>query len=469
MAAALVAVGALAFAAPVGAADRGPPNVVIFLADDLGYGDLAGHGNPHVRTPHLDAFAREAVAFDRFYVSPVCAPTRASLMTGRYSFRTGVCDVFGAACEMDPAEVTLAQALHGAGYATGIFGKWHLGDALDRAPHLRGFDEALTFRGPALDAKLYFDPNLIHNGRPERRSGYCMDVFTDAAIAFVRENRARRFFLYLPANLIHAPLVVAPELVETFAGHGLSDKTQRVYGMIQSLDTNFGRLRAALRELGLEDNTLLLFTSDNGPCSSSVPLDRHMAGLHGLKGTVYENGIRVPAGVRWPAGFASPASVRQPAAHIDIFPTVLDACGVPPPAGLRLDGRSLLPLLRDPAAVWPNRDLVLQWDSGQAPRRGHAFAVVGERWKLVQPCGMDSPRQQHIRDRYAELCRRQGRGERSIEGPPRFELYDLAADPGETRDLAAVEPGRVTALRRLYEQWFDDTAARWRAAPPSAR
>jgi arylsulfatase A-like enzyme len=456
---------ALASAPP---AERGRPNVVVFLADDLGYGDLACHGNPHGRTPQLDAFAREAVALDRFYVSPVCSPTRASLMTGRDAFRTGVCDVFGAACEMDTAEITLAQRLRAAGYATGLFGKWHLGDEPARAPHLRGFDEALTFRGPALGAKQYFDPNLLHNGQPERRPGYCMDVFTDAALRFIRENRARNFFVYLPANLIHTPLVVAPELAESFAGYGLSDNTRRAFGMVQSLDTNFGRLRAALRELGLEDNTLLIFASDNGPCSGSVPLDRHMAGLHGLKGTVYENGIRVPAYMRWPAGFASPGRVRRLAAHVDVLPTVLEACGVAPPAGVKLDGLSLLPLLRNPTASWPDRAIAFQWDSGQAPRRGQAYTVLEERWKLVQPCGMDSPRQQHIRNRYAELCRRQGRGERSIDGPPRFELYDLLADPGETKDRAVDQPVRVDAMRRHYDRWFDDVAARWNLpiAPP---
>ncbi len=236
--------------------------------------------------------------------------------------------------------------------------------------------------------------------------------------------------------------------------------------MIRNVDTNFGRLRAVLQELGLEENTLLLFTSDNGPCSGSVPVDRHMAGLHGLKGTVYENGVRVPAYVRWPAGFASPARVTRMTAHIDVVPTVLEACGVPVPLAVTLDGRSLLPLLRNPAAAWSERFLVLQWDSGQAPRRGQAYTVLGEQWKLVQPCGMDSPRQQHIRDRYAELCRLQRRGERTIEGPPRYELYDVRADPGETRDLAVAQPDRVTQMRQYYERWFDEVARRWIAAAP---
>ena len=437
------------------------PSIVLFLVDDLGYGDVACHGNPHVKTPHVDAFARAAVEFTRFHVSPVCSPTRASLMTGRYNFRTGVADVFGKATVMDSAEVTIAERLREAGYVTGIFGKWHLGDDAEHGPNAQGFDEALVHRGPAM--RQYFNPTLLHNGQSEERSGYCMDIFTDAAIRFIHQNLSRPFFVYLAANLIHTPLQVAPELAAEFDALGLGDSTRKIYGMIRSVDNNFGRLRAALAEAGLEENTLLIFTSDNGPCSGSKPVDRHMAGQHGLKGTVYENGIRVPCFMRWPVGFTSPAKVTRLAAHLDVLPTVLEVCGVPVRTEMELDGTSLLPLLRNPSANWPDRTLLFQWDSGQTPRRGHAFAVLTERWKLVQPCGMDLPSQQHIRDRYAELCRLQGRGERSIDGPPRHELYDIAADPGETKDLAAKHPDTVAAMRKQYDAWFTDVCARWHA------
>ena len=178
------------------------PNVVIFLADDLGYGDLGCHGNRHASTPQIDAFAREATEFTNFHVSPVCAPTRAALLTGRYPYRTGVADVFGPAAEMDPAEVTLAERLRESGYATGIFGKWHLGDRAEHGPNVQGFDEALVHQRPAM--RQYFDPTLFHNGTAKQYDGYCMDIFTDVAIAFIRKNRAEPFFIYLPANLIQA-------------------------------------------------------------------------------------------------------------------------------------------------------------------------------------------------------------------------------------------------------------------------
>jgi arylsulfatase A-like enzyme len=449
-----------------GTSDERPPNIVIVLADDLGYGDLGCHGEPHIKTPNLDTFAREAVEFTNFHVSPVCAPTRAALMTGRYPFRTGVCDVYGPAAEMDPKEITLAERLRDIGYATGIFGKWHLGDDPAHAPNAQGFEEALVHRGPCMEQ--YFDPTLLHNGNEEKFEGYCMDIFTDAAIRFIRKNRDRPFFVYLPANLIHVPLQVAEELTAPFEKTPVSKSTRKIYGMTSSLDDNFGRLRAALGELGLEQNTLLIFTSDNGPCSSSGPVDRHMAGLHGLKGTVYENGIRVPCFMRWPAGFSSPAKIDRLAAHIDVLPTALDAAGGTTNSGPAVDGVSLMPLLRKPSAEWPDRTLFFQWDSGQVPRRGHAFAVLTEEWKLVQPRGMDAKGQQHIRNRYAQLCELQGRGERSIDGPPRHELYRIPEDPGETTDLAAKHPEIVDRMKKQYDTWFTDVTRRWPEQPAAA-
>lgn len=210
---------------------------------------------------------------------------------------------------------------------------------------------------------------------------------------------------------------------------------------------------------------LLIFTSDNGPCAGSKPVDRFMAGLHGIKGTVYENGIRVACFARWPAAFQGPAKVDRVTAHIDLMPTILEACAAAAPAGVKLDGKSLLPLLRDPAAGWPDRTLFFQWDSGQVPRRGRAFAARSQQWKLVQPTGMDHPNQRHIRDQYAQLCVLQGRGQRSMDGPPRYELYDIAADPGERNDVAAAHPGLVEEMRKKYDVWFDDVCARWLKQP----
>ncbi len=434
------------------------PNVILFLADDLGFGDIGCHGNPVVKTPHLDTFARDSVELDRFYVSPVCSPTRASLMTGRWNFRTGVTDVFGQGCEMNTSERTVAAILRDAGYATGLFGKWHLGDQPAHSPTQRGFDETLTFLGCAMPATEYFDPTLLHNDQPQQRTGYCMDIYTDAAIGFIKAHREEPFFIYLPTNLIHTPMVAPDALIAQYDNLGLIESTQKIYGMVQSIDENFGRLRAALAEFGLEDDTLLIATSDNGPCSGSKPTDRHMAGLHGLKGTVYENGIRVPCFMRWPNGFAGQRHEAAATAHVDLLPTIAQACGATLPDDRIIDGVSLLPALQQGDAIEP-RHLVFQWDSGQSPRHGQAYCVINERWKLVQPCGMDSPGQKHIRRRYAQLCQLQNRGERSIDGPARFELYDLLEDPGEQHDLAHQHPDLVTQLIDAYDRWYADVTS----------
>jgi arylsulfatase A-like enzyme len=439
---------------------QGRPNIVIFLTDDQGWGDLGYHGNPYVKTPKMDAFCSEAIQLNRFHVSPVCSPTRASLMTGRYNFRTGVSSVAGG-CDMDPQEVTLAETLKAAGYATGIFGKWHLGDEGPHRPNAQGFDEAMVFKMGAMSPDMYFDPTFLHNDVATKYKGYCMDVYTNAAIAFMRQNKSKPFFLYLPTNLIHTPLKVAEELEATFRAAGLERKTAAISGMLTSIDNNFGRLRAALKELGIEDNTLLIFMSDNGPCSGSIQMDRFMAGQHGLKGTVYENGIHVPCYVRWPARLKSPAKVNRLTAHIDIMPTVLEACGVPAPSGAKLDGISMLPLLRNASASWPNRTLFFQWDSKSVPRHGRCFTAIDERWKLVQPVGIDNGTQMHICQRYSELCKVQKRGERAIVGEPRYELYDLAADPGEWKDLASAHPEVVERMKKQYDAWFNEVAVRW--------
>ena len=431
------------------------PNVVLFLTDDQGYGDLAYHGNLHCRTPNMDALVRQAVEFVDFHVSPVCSPTRASLMTGRYHLRTGVTDVFGASSNMRTEEVTIAEALRPAGYATAVFGKWHLGDEKPHRPMDQGFDESLVFKGAAL--RKYFDPPVLYNGEPKPVKGYCTDIFVDYAIDFIRRNQSRPFFLYLPTNLIHTPLQVAAEYSAPFKALGLDDKTAAIYGMLKNVDDNLGRLRAALTELGLDDNTLFIFTSDNGPCAGSVTLQRFMAGLHGLKGTPFENGIRTPCFMRWPKGFECSGRIGRLAAHIDIMPTILDACSAAKPEGVKWDGTSLMPLLRNPAADWPDRTLFFQWDGGPTPHRGMAYAARSQRYKLVQPVGAACPpNQKHIRDRYTELCVAQGKGPLTLEGEPRYLLYDVAADPGETKDIAAEHPEIVEKMKRQYEAWFDD-------------
>ena len=290
------------------------PNVVLVMTDDQGYGDIGLHKNPHLRTPNLDRFAQEGVQFSRFYVSPVCAPTRASLMTGRYHYRTGVIHTSRGGAKMHGEEVTIAERLQAAGYRTGIFGKWHLGDNFPMRPSEQGFSEALVHKSGAIGQQSdapssYFNPRLWHNNEPKETKGYCTDVFFDAALQFIEQNRGQPFFVYLPTNAPHAPLDVELRYIERYKALGLNDTTARIYGMVENIDENFARLLTTLDRLGLRQNTLVIFITDNGAQQA-----RYNAGLRGLKGTTYEGGIacrRFSNGRRGlPASARSIASLR---------------------------------------------------------------------------------------------------------------------------------------------------------------
>lgn len=413
------------------------PNVVLILTDDQGYGDLGCHGNDTIKTPNLDKLHDESVRFDRFYVSPVCAPTRASLMTGRYNYRTGAIDTYIGRAMMYPDEVTVAELLSAGGYRTGIFGKWHLGDNYPMRAMDQGFQESLVHRGGGLcqpsdwPGNTYFDPILSHNGQDEKSHGYCTDVFTNAAMAFIEANRDWPFFVYLPTNAPHTPLQVDDKYVAPYRALGLDEDLAKVYGMVANVDENVGRLLAKLDALGLADNTIVLFITDNGPQSGKNGV-RWNAGMRGAKGTVYEGGIRVPCFVRWPARLEAGKVIDRIAAHIDVMPTLLDACGVAKPEGLQLDGRDLMPLLLGEAADWPDRTLYFQWHRGDVPELYRDCAARGQRYKLVN-----------------------GK-----------ELYDIETDPGEQHDVAAANPEIVAAMRAGYEAWFKDVGGTRGYAPP---
>ncbi len=461
---------ALGLLAPgsVPAAEPERLNVLLILTDDQGYGDLGSHGNPILRTPRLDRLARESTELTAFWAAPVCAPTRASLLTGRSNYRTRVVDTYLGRAMMDPEEVTLAEVLGAAGYRTGLFGKWHLGDNAPMRPQDQGFAESLVHRGggigqasdpPEPGGSSYTDPLLLHNGRPERADGYCSDVFADAAIRFVAADRSRPFFAMLAFNAPHTPLQVPEAERSAYDGSDFAasarppagrpverpidpDTTARVYGMITHLDRAIGRVLDQLEALGIADRTLVVFLTDNGPQQP-----RFNAGLRGLKGTVYEGGIRVPCFVRLPGRVAAGRTLDRPAAVIDLLPTVLDACDVPPPAGVALDGQSLWPLLTGTGAAGPpeDRTLCVQWHRGDVPELGRAFAARQGRWKLVQPLGTN-----------------EGPGP---QGAP-LELYDLTADPFEQHDRAAEHPEVVARLRRAYEAWFRDVTTTRGVDPP---
>jgi arylsulfatase A-like enzyme len=457
----LAAMGWLVVVTPGASAEAAPgqrPNVLLILTDDQGYGDLGAHGNPKIKTPNLDKFASESVRLKNFYVSPVCAPTRASLLTGRYNFRTGVVDTYLGRALLHPDEVTLAEMLAAAGYRTGIFGKWHLGDNAPLRPIDQGFQEALVIRGGGIGqpadppgGSSYFDPVLQHNGQARRYKGYCSDIFAEAAIDFLSAAGQRPFFAYLAFNCPHEPLEapepelsdykamnlalrVFPQLGQPIppAAASPADSVARVYAMVTNIDTNVGKVLKALEARGLAGNTIVVFLSDNGPAEV-----RFNAGLRGWKGSVYDGGIHVPCYVRWPGHLSPGLVVDRIAAHIDLAPTLLDACGLPVPQGLKLDGRSLLPLLRGvQTAGWKERTLYFQWHRGDRPERDRAFAARSQTYKLLRREPLP------------------GAGK-----PPPLELYDMERDPLELHNVADQHPEQVTEMHADYLAWFQDVIA----------
>jgi arylsulfatase/arylsulfatase A len=453
-------VSLLPFVATAAQASR--PNVVLIMTDDQGSGDFGVAGNTVFETPHIDAMARRSATMTTFYVSPVCSPTRACLMTGRYNYRTRCIDTYIGRSMMDPDEVTIAEILQGAGYATGVFGKWHLGDCYPMRPIDQGFQEALVFRGgglaqpsePRENGNRYTDPILFHNGRQVQTHGYCTDVYFDAALQFIDAAHAaqKNFFAYVPTNVPHDPFHdVPPALLEHYQGKqdelaGLIigqrtpeqrsrevDHLARIAAMITNVDQNIGRLFAKLDQLGITDNTLVLFLVDNGPNTR-----RYVGQRRGVKSDVHDGGIRSPLWLHWPARLPAGTTRDQLSAHIDVLPTVLDACGVAVPAGIALDGKSLLPLLDDAHVPWPDRTLVIQSHRGDQPVRYHHFMIRDQRWKLVHPSGF---------------------GRERFDGEPAFELYDLVQDPWESQNLIAEHPAVAQRLRQAYDRWFDDVSS----------
>ena len=324
------------------------PNVILILSDDQGYGDLGVYGNPAVQTPHLDALARQGVRLDQHYSgAPLCAPARAALLTGRYHQRTGALSVESnrGMDRIAPCEMTVADLFRAAGYATGMVGKWHNGVFDPRHhPQARGFDEFVGFLNGGM---YYWHWILDRGGTPWRSDGrYLTDVFTDEAVNFLRRHRSEPFFLYLAYNAPHAPLEAPPEDVRPFAERGtLSETVSTLYGMVRRMDSGVGRVMEALDALGLAENTVLLFTSDNGPLLGG-DYRRYNGPFRGSKNLVLEGGIRVPAMVRWPAGIPDGRVFHGMAHFTDWLPTLLAACGVGEQPELPLDGLNLLPALK---------------------------------------------------------------------------------------------------------------------------
>jgi arylsulfatase A-like enzyme len=397
------------------AARQDRPNIVILLADDQGWGDLSIHGNTNLATPHIDSLGRDGALFQHFYVCAVCAPTRAEFLTGRYHARGGVRGVSTGLERLNLDETTIAQTFRAAGYATGAFGKWHNGSQHPYHPNARGFQEYYGFTSGHWGQ--YFDPELDHNGKLVRGRGYITDDLTNHALDFMAKHREQPFFCYLPYNTPHAPMQVPDRFFAKFANleprmraknpqQEEIPMTRAALAMSENIDWNVGRVLAKIEELGLRDNTIVLYFSDNGPNSW-----RWNGGMKGRKGSVDEGGLRSPLLIRWPGRIRPGTRVRPIAGAIDLLPTLADLSGVPLTSKKPLDGKSLRPLLEGRAEGWPDRMI---------------FSLQNKRISVrTQQYRLDT----------------EGR------------LFDLAADPGQERDIAAEKPEVAARLRKAVEAW----------------
>lgn len=451
----LFIVGLLAFIGTIFqmTAQEGRPNVVLIITDDQGYGDLGVTGNPHISTPVLDQFASESVRFNNFYVSPVCAPTRSSLMTGRYSLRTGVHDTYNGGATMAGSEATIAETLKQANYTTGAFGKWHLGDNYPSRPLDQGFDESVIHLSGGMGQvgdfttffqgdRSYFDPVLWYNGKQKAYSGYCSDIFTDQAIEFIASNNEAPFFCYLSFNAPHTPLQVPEKYYDMYKdvdpSSGFDDgrpfpemsekdkeDARKVYAMVTNIDDNVGRLLNKLKELKLDKNTIVIFMTDNGPQQS-----RYVGGMRGRKGSVYRGGTRVPFYFKYPERYKKDGDIETMAAHIDVLPTLAEVCRVQLPHDRNVDGRSLVPLLEGKMVDWEERPFFSYW-TRKYPEKYNNISLQKGSFKLVGNT-----------DYNAEVSD--------------FELFDIKQDPYEQHNIVKEQQAMAESLKIEMDRYYNE-------------
>lgn len=421
-----------------------PPNVLIIITDDQGLSDVGFYGNPSLETPNLDALARNSVRLEDFLASPTCSPTRAALITGRHEFKVGITHTISGRSLLKPNIPTLSAHLQRAGYRTGIFGKWHLGETYPSRPEDKGFDEVFVHLGggigqtPDFWGNQYFDPMIQHNGEWVPTEGYCTGIFTDAAWDWIDSDDKEPWFAYIAYNAPHVPLQIHEELAQKYLDKDLPESQARFYAMIDDLDREVGELLAKLKAKGLAENTIVVFMGDNGSAKGGKPAEmEYNAGLRGTKASAYQGGVRVPCFIRWPdGGIEGGRSVNQLAGVIDLFPTIAELTGVPLDHMLAVDGRSITPLLKGTVDSWSDRTMVThvgRWANGNAAAHKHiGSAIRNERFSLVNGS----------------------------------ELYDLVNDSGETLNVAEQFPEVFDTLTAKYEKWWHEVRPMAEDVPP---
>jgi arylsulfatase A-like enzyme len=415
----------LAGAAVTAAACSGPssapkPNIVILLADDMGWGDLNINDNPAVETPVLNRFAQQSLSFDKFFVCPLSAPTRSEMLTGRYFLRTGVSSVTQGYENMRTDEVTIAEILKDNGYTTGCFGKWHNGRYYQQHPNRQGFDEYVGF--PVGHLGYYFDAFYLHNDDEVKSTGYASDYFTDQALDFIGKNSDKPFFCYVPYNVPHSPFQVPEKYFNKYNSKGLDSTLSSVYGMVENMDDNINRILQKLDDLGLRDNTIVIFFSDNGPNTR-----RLNGGMKGIKGSVDEGGVRLPFYISWP-GKIKPGSTPQLAQDIDILPTLLGLCNLKYDPVKPLDGIDLSEIIKGKKQPFDRYILSRQANQSLEICNG---SVRNNQYRLV-------------RTRKDTL------------------LYDMVKDPSQETDIYNTEPEAAKLLISILSKWENELVSNYK-------
>jgi len=402
------------------------PNVVLVITDDQGYGDLSCHGNPVLKTPHLDKLHSESVRLTDYHVAPTCSPSRAALITGHWTNRTGVWHTIMGRSMLRANEVTIGKILGDGGYHTGMFGKWHLGDNYPYRPEDRGFQEVLRHGGggvgqtPDFWDNAYFDGSYFHNGKAVPAKGFCTDVFFDYAKRFINKVKDddKPFFVYLCTNAPHGPMHSPEKFSAPYSKQGVN--LGNFFGMIANIDHNVGQMRAFLKKKGLAENTIFIFTTDNGTSSGA---NVHNNGMRGRKGSEYDGGHRVPFFMHWPKGGLNKGrDVNMITSYVDVVPTLIDYCDVPSPKGVKFDGVNIRPLIEGKESNWPDRILITDSQRVRDPIKWRKSSVMTDQWRLVN-----------------------GK-----------ELYDINADPGQKKNIASANSKVVSRLTKFYDAWWEE-------------
>jgi arylsulfatase A-like enzyme len=411
------------------------PNVILIMTDDQGYGDFGHTGNPIIKTPAIDAFSDKAVNLTNYHVGTTCTPTRAGLLTGRNCNRNGAWHTIMGASSLNGDEETLADVFQQNGYKTAMFGKWHLGDNHPSLPNDKGFEKAFYLKGggvgqtPDYWNNNYFDGTYFRNGKPEKAKGYCTDVWFNEATKYIEDNKDESFFCYLSLNAPHSPYNVPEDYYNIYENDTtILESQKRFYGMITNIDDNFSKLLAKLDELKIADNTILIFTTDNGT-SGGYKVDKktgkiygYNAEMRGVKASEYEGGHRVPFMIRWPKGkLTGGKKLNELAAHVDILPTLTSLAGIKFTPSKVLDGTDVSSWLKTGEKI-KNRMLVTDTQRVPWPVKGKQSCVMDGVWRLVNG----------------------------------NELYNLNEDPGQQNNVADQYPERVVEMNNFYNTWWED-------------